>query len=82
MLDDERNLLLMCKPELTLQSGLSNVHYDVAARCVDNGWLVFLWDEEEVIPGPPPAMKIDRAVYRITPAGSAALFSSYQSAGI
>lgn len=78
MLDDERNLLAMCKPEVTLMSGLSdaeNDHYSVAARCVDKGWLVFVRDEEEVIPGPPPAMKIDRAVYRITPAGSAALSS-------
>ena len=76
MLDDERNLLAMCKPEVTLQSGLvdaTNDHYSVALRCMDKGWLVFLWDEEEVIPGPPPAMKIDRAVYRITPAGLAAL---------
>lgn len=79
MLDDERKLLAMCKPEVTLQSGLSaatNGHYDVAARCVENGWLVFVRDEEEGIPGPgQPAAKIDRAVYRITPAGAAALSS-------
>ena len=78
MLDDERNLLSMCKPEVTLQSGLSdasNYHYAVAARCVESGWLVFVRDEEEVIPGPPPSLKIDRAVYRITPAGMAALTS-------
>ena len=78
MLNEDRQLLLLCNPEVTLQSGLSdasNQHYAVAARCVENGWLVFVRDEEEVIPGPPPSLKIDRAVYRITPAGAAALLS-------
>lgn len=76
MLDDERQLLTMCKPEVTLQSGLSDSHYDVAERCVDKGWIVFVRDEEEVIPGPgQPAAKIERAVYKITPAGAAALSS-------
>lgn len=78
MLDDDRKMLSLCNPEVTLQSGLSddaNHHYYVAARCVENGWLVHVRDEQEVIPGPPPSLKIERSIYRITPAGAAALSS-------
>lgn len=76
MTNEERALMELCAPELVLQSGLTgeaNKHYSVAMRCIDKGWLVFVRDEEEVIPFPPPAMKIGRSIYRITPAGAAAL---------
>lgn len=69
MTDDERNLLRLCNPEVTLQllvpfmedqplDKSKNRHLDVAEDCVGKGWLEFVRDR-----------KPNQSVYRITPAG-------------
>ncbi len=77
MRDDERNLLLLCKPEVTLQGDFSgNRTFYVAERCVDLGWLEHVRDDQEIIAGPgQPQVKLEQSVYRITQAGADALAS-------
>lgn len=71
MTDDERKLLEMCRPEVTLQSApkshredivARNPHFYVAAGCEQKGWLEFVREQD-----------FDQCVYRITKAGAAAL---------
>ena len=78
MRDDERMLLSMCRPDVTLRSGFKDhPMFDAAARCIDAGWLAFVKDEREAIDGPgrPQALMV-QSVYRITPKGAEALKQS------
>lgn len=68
MTDDERKLLEMCRPEVTLQSAPkshrvdvveNNPHFYVASGCVQNGWLEVVREQD-----------FNQVVYRITKAGA------------
>lgn len=71
MSDAERELLEMCKPEVTIQYYKSptgyrsedNPHGEAAADCELKGWLEHVSDNEEFL----------QSTYRITPAGADAL---------
>jgi hypothetical protein len=70
---DERYLLQMAKPDVTLQAGLHsdpkhNPHFYAAACCVENGWLEALPEKDKD--------EFQQATYRITPAGLDALQKS------
>lgn len=75
MTEEEKKLLSMCRPEVTLQAAVPTVgegaHLEndprnrvfyVAACCKSKGWLEFVRDKE-----------FDQSVFRITQAGAEAL---------
>jgi hypothetical protein len=74
MTDAQKQLLALCKPEVTLQAapvGLTypdesaNAHFYVAEQCRSKGWLRFVRDRS-----------FNQSTYRITQAGAAALAAS------
>jgi hypothetical protein len=71
MTEAQRDLLKMCRPEVTLQGWVGsggartsdNPHLVTAEQCVSEGWLEFVRDKND----------FKQSVYRITPAGADAL---------
>jgi hypothetical protein len=76
MTDAQKQLLAMCKPDVVLQANRVLFHgwpkpaednplFYVAAQCESEGWLAHVRDDD-----------FEQVVYRITPAGAAALAAS------